>query len=311
MYTAFIAPHQEGYVLFAAIAASGLCFGGAPVLKHRPPASGDAMLNDEADSARFHKTFGLLAVVVPGLAAAAYADQKWVDSSWGPNRPAEIAVAITIVALWVVTAISPILPPRWFAWSACCLKLKVMGGSDHPATIRLQPAISSLVNDAESRTLLDSPANNEGNNPAEDRDRGGGGSMVSSVSRSQSAGLSVPAGEADWSAWQVLKTLNCWLMLWSCWTSEGACMYTQNVSIRANFECVYLYRVYIYVYLCIKMHKHTPCWYFVTILRRIRCNCIKHGANCTSFWLRVCGCVLRHAFNGFDGSRQIGMRSFV
>lgn len=106
MYTAFIAPHKEGYVLFAAIAASGLCFGGAPVLKHRPPASGDAMLNDEADSARFHKTFGLLAVVVPGLAAAAYADQKWVDSSWGPNRPAEIAVAITIVALWVVTAIS-------------------------------------------------------------------------------------------------------------------------------------------------------------------------------------------------------------
>ena len=66
VYTAFIAPHQEGYVLFAAIAAPALCLGGAPMLRLRPPTSGDGILNDAADSARLHKTFGLLAVVVPG-----------------------------------------------------------------------------------------------------------------------------------------------------------------------------------------------------------------------------------------------------
>ena len=69
VYTAFIAPHQEGYVLFAAIAAPALCLGGAPMLRLRPPAAaegGEGILNDAADSARLHKTFGLLAVVVPG-----------------------------------------------------------------------------------------------------------------------------------------------------------------------------------------------------------------------------------------------------
>ena len=74
----------------------------------------------------------------------------------------------------------------------------------------------------------DSSSNTGGTNHGADADSGvggGGGSMTTANRRrcnTVSAGLSVPAGDADWSAWQVATTFNCWLMLWSCVTSEGA-----------------------------------------------------------------------------------------
>ena len=106
VFVAFISPAQEAYVLFAAIAAPLLCLFGAPFLRVCPATTARSGAHDAVDLARLNKTFGLLAALVPGVAAIAYVDQVHAV-----NTGTTQALAIAIIAVFVLTALSPAASP--------------------------------------------------------------------------------------------------------------------------------------------------------------------------------------------------------
>lgn len=172
--------HVATVILFAALAVCGLSIVSVPFLLDRR----DGPANEQADKARFNHIFVQLAILIPIIAASAYVLEH-VELSRSTGQ----AIAICVVALWILAGISPLWPGlRW-----------------KDGRLQRNPS-ARVANAAEENCNLSSVQDDSPLLPAKQR---------------QGVTKQSHIGE-DRNVWQVLRTANSWLITWGCFTTFGA-----------------------------------------------------------------------------------------
>lgn len=139
--------------------------------------------NEEVDAARFNHTLALLLVLIPVIAASAY-----VVENEPISRATGQAITLGVVVLWIVAALSPLWPGvRW-----------------RNGKLQRNPSAREANRLAKTNVAVQDTS-----------------PLLAAEEREQLRHHNPHIGE-DRTVWQVLRTLNEWLILWGCFTTLGA-----------------------------------------------------------------------------------------